>query len=30
LNAGTALSAGVYLLEIQYKGKQFVRKFIVE
>jgi hypothetical protein len=30
LNAGSALSAGVYLLEIQYEGKQFVRKFIIE
>jgi hypothetical protein len=30
LNAGTSLSVGVYLLEIQYEGKQFVRKFIVE
>ena len=30
LNAGTALSTGVYLLEIQYEGKQFIRKFIIE
>lgn len=30
LDAGTSLSAGVYLLEIAYEGKQFVRKFIVE
>lgn len=30
LDVGSSLSAGVYLLEIQYEGKQIVRKFIVE